>query len=379
MRSDPSADFDPDLPVLGLGTPGRTFESGVSFSGKERNHLFLNVEGRAFDDVGAISGLDGPADGRSFAWLDFDRDGWTDVAIVNANAPLLQVFRNEIAAAGEAAAGGFVALRFVGGNTSPGPSPGASNRDGIGARVEVELGDRTLLREHRAGEGFAAQNSATLVVGIGMREQADAVRVTWPSGLVQVIEDVPAGSLLTVHETPPPELGDAVATRTAYARAEPAPWPPAPAPHDAAPALVSGILADATPGALNVFTTMATWCESCRRELPQVQLLRDRFSESDVRLFGIPVDPEDDRTKLTRWQAEQRPGYELQLDLAAPRIAEFDAWMEKTLRRGGLPATVVTDAAGRVLATRFGVPTVSMIVGLLDAQTRIRPDVVGRR
>ena len=51
--------------------------------------------------------------------------------------------------------------------------------------VEVDVGGRTLLREHRAGEGFSAQNSATLIVGLGAHQRAErAVRVRklWPSG-----------------------------------------------------------------------------------------------------------------------------------------------------------------------------------------------------
>jgi len=79
-----------DLP--GLNTPGRYFEDGVSQSGRERNHLFAQTPTPAgdavFRDLSGISGLDHPGDGRAFAWLDFDRDGWLDIVAVNANAPV---------------------------------------------------------------------------------------------------------------------------------------------------------------------------------------------------------------------------------------------------------------------------------------------------
>ena len=68
--------------------------------------------------------------------------------------------------------------------------------------VEVDVGGKTLLREHRAGEGFSAQNSATLIVGLGAHQRVDAVHVRWPSGRTQQIAEVAAGMLVTVYENP---------------------------------------------------------------------------------------------------------------------------------------------------------------------------------
>ena len=130
-----------------------------------------------------------------FATLDFDRDGRIDLAVVNANEPLCELFANR------SKAGHILALRFVGGNDRDEVSREWSVRDGYGVQVEVDVGGRTLLREHRAGEGFSAQNSATLLVGLGAYQRADAVRVRWPSGRVQRATDVAKlVSLLTVYE-----------------------------------------------------------------------------------------------------------------------------------------------------------------------------------
>ena len=67
-----------------------------SFSGSERNHVFFNSHANGFDDLSALSGLDTKADSRSFVFFDYDRDGWQDIALVNANAPLFTLYRNEI-------------------------------------------------------------------------------------------------------------------------------------------------------------------------------------------------------------------------------------------------------------------------------------------
>ena len=160
----------------------------VSLSGHERNHLFLSSRGRRFDDASGISGLDALADSRSFALFDYDRDGWSDIALVNTNAPLLNLFRNQIGDSSSAQERGHVvALRFVGGNRAGKPSERFSNRDGYGARVTAEMGDLTLTREHRAGAGFSSQNSNTLLLGIGARESVDLLTVRWPSGAFQVL------------------------------------------------------------------------------------------------------------------------------------------------------------------------------------------------
>jgi hypothetical protein len=171
-----------------------------SLNGNERNHYFANRDGQAFLDVSALSGLDNIADSRGFAVLDYDRDGWQDIALVNANQPLFNFYRNEMAGAGFD--GGMIALRFVGGNRTASPSQEFACRDGYGARVTVDLGGEKLIREHRCGDGWSVQNSATMIVGIGAHDAAASVSVRWPSGRTVTIQDVAEGTLLTVYENP---------------------------------------------------------------------------------------------------------------------------------------------------------------------------------
>ncbi len=199
MRTDPSLRFSGGYKPQGLNLPGRHFQDGVSQSGKERNHLFLST-GDAFRDLAGISGADSIADGRSVALTDFDFDGYLDLALVNANAPMFELYRNRMSGVNTAKTAGFIAIRFVGGNRRARVDPKRSNRDGYGAMVEVELGGVTLLREHRAGEGMAAQNSATLLIGVGASDAAEKVVVRWPSGTVTEADSVAAGTLLTAHE-----------------------------------------------------------------------------------------------------------------------------------------------------------------------------------
>src|SRR6185503_298622 len=93
-------------------------QSGASLSGYERDKLFLSDHAARFVDASGVSGLDDPSDGRAAGLLDYDRDGFVDVALVSSNAPMLKLFRNQIGChpASGAPRGGVVALRLVGGN-----------------------------------------------------------------------------------------------------------------------------------------------------------------------------------------------------------------------------------------------------------------------
>ncbi|MEE2751367.1 MAG: ASPIC/UnbV domain-containing protein [Myxococcota bacterium] len=143
-----------------------------------------------------VSGLDLIADGRSFALTDLDRDGGVDIVVVNANAPLLQVLSNQIGSQQ-----GFVAVRLEGGNTAADSDSEWSNRDGVGARLSLRAGELNSLRELQFGEGLAAQNSETLVIGLGGAKNADEIVVRWPSGRTQQIEQVESGSLVVFRES----------------------------------------------------------------------------------------------------------------------------------------------------------------------------------
>lgn len=168
-----------------------------SYSGWERNRLFLNRGGRGFTDISSISGVDNVADGRSWGALDFDRDGWTDIALVNANTPLLNLYRNRIGDLGNR--NGMIAVRLVGGSESP-HSSDLSNRDAIGAVVTVTCGDRKFRRVRNCGEGFAAQNSATLMIGLGEVVEPVRIDVAWPSGRISRADGIEPGTLVTFRE-----------------------------------------------------------------------------------------------------------------------------------------------------------------------------------
>ncbi len=323
-----------------------------SLSGNERNHLFLNENaGEHFNDHSALSGLDSGSDSRGFVLLDYDRDGWQDIALVNANQPLTQLFHNELGNFPNKK-GGMIAIRFEGGST-PNTASKLSNRDGYGTIVEVTLKNGTLLkREHRCGDGYASQNSATMIIGIGDRSEVAKVTVRWPSGKTFTTTDVAEGTLLTAFENRP----DGAFTRKPYRSSREPATPPAP-PKYKLP------IAKSTPGKIQVYTTVATWCPSCLSHLSSLAYLK----ADDLALFGVPIDPKDSQEMLVDYVAKNDPPYEM---LSALRIAERDsvsAFLSKTMKTENLPlpSTIITDEEGNVLEVMAGVPTLSHVRRLM--------------
>ena len=76
----------------------------------------------------------------------------------------------------------------------------ASNRSAIGARVDVSCGGLAFSRQVEGGKGTMNQNSLTLHFGLGDCDVADLVTVTWPSGMVESMDNVDADQVLQLLE-----------------------------------------------------------------------------------------------------------------------------------------------------------------------------------
>ena len=71
-----------------------------------------------------------------------------------------------------------------------------SNRDGIGARVIVGNQVRTMT----TAIGYASSSHAGLHFGLGPDSAVVTVRVEWPSGAKQIVENVKPNQILQVTE-----------------------------------------------------------------------------------------------------------------------------------------------------------------------------------
>ena len=338
-----------------------------SLSGKERNHLFVNLAGEKFDDVSLISGLDNIADSRGFATLDYDRDGMQDIALVNANTPLLNLYRNNLGDSKLSNPQNFIAIRFVGGNKTDSAQPKTACRDGFGAMVEISLASGPIIkREHRCGEGYGAQNSATMIVGIGDAKEAKTLKVRWPSGKSYSIDNVPAKALVTAFELQDDagnesnfsvssyeaiELTESIATKSNIAKFT----------------IESSGNESAEPSnaQLRVFITMATWCPSCLKHLPDLDVLGESFGSDELEFIGLPIDPTDTEQKLRDYADKHKPAYRILHQLSDKDRESISNAMSNVTPFDALPATFVTTADGKLVWSQAGIPTVSRLRKLL--------------
>lgn len=178
--------------------------------------LMRNNGDGTFTDVTANSGVGQAALGLENIAGDFNNDGFADIlttgGILFGNGDLtfnyISTSMPGTGAVGDANNDGFLDVYngtyYVnGGNnnnwitiTTVGKgfqTPGLSNRNGIGARVEISTGsginEVVQIRDVRSGEGFRFMGSLNTHFGIGQATSINYIKIKWPSGIVDQIND----------------------------------------------------------------------------------------------------------------------------------------------------------------------------------------------
>ena len=149
-----------------------------SWNGNEPNVFYARRGGRFYDFSG-VSGLNCAEDSRSFAVTDLDGDGNLDVLLKSRLGPQVRAFRN-VWGTGRYA----IALELRGTR---------SNRDAIGARVEVECAGKLTVKTLQAGSGYLSQHTKRLHFGLGDSNEARRITIRWPSGMMQQFENLTGG------------------------------------------------------------------------------------------------------------------------------------------------------------------------------------------
>jgi tetratricopeptide (TPR) repeat protein len=171
---------------LGWNAINDLIRSDWTWSGYERNVFYVNNRDGTFSDVSGAAGLDFQDDSRAFALADYDHDGRLEVFLKNRTGPQVRVLRNDMSAVG-----GAISFRLRGRQ---------SNRDAIGAMIEVESAGLRQLKFVQAGSGFLAQHTKEIFFGLGTHTGEVHAKVRWPNGLVQQFDHLEPGHRIEIEE-----------------------------------------------------------------------------------------------------------------------------------------------------------------------------------
>ena len=150
----------------------------------EKNLAYRNLGNLKFKDSSADWSFDKKSMSYATAHADFDRDGDLDLVMVNLEDQV-GILRNNAPTGNRL----LIALRGA-----------RSNRFGIGATVTLTTAAGKQIRQLSPQTGFLSSNEPLLHFGLGDQEQIEKITVSWPSGVVQQIEQIAANNLVTIFE-----------------------------------------------------------------------------------------------------------------------------------------------------------------------------------
>lgn len=171
-------DGDEDLSIVAGGLSNEEYA----------NVLYQNVATAPgdvqFADVTMATGTSGMGNSLGSIWFDYDEDGDMDWLIANGNGVIL--LRND------GPTGNYFSVKLAG---------VVSNSYGVGARIEVTVDTKTMVRYLRAGSSYASAEELEAAFGIGDAEVIDQIVVKWPSGIVDTLRGpISANSQLLIAE-----------------------------------------------------------------------------------------------------------------------------------------------------------------------------------
>jgi tetratricopeptide (TPR) repeat protein len=364
---------------------------GRSFSGHERNCVFLNLRRGDFATLSATSGLDFPDDGRAVSLVDWDHDGDLDLWIANRNAPRLRLMLN-----GTPTENRSIGLLLVGNGTT-------TNRDAIGARVEVIVESSefrvegsesqkdnlsalnsqpsTLIRTVRAGEGFLAQSSKWLHFGLGDTKNVEKIVVRWPGGeseefsgadvgghyrLVQgtgQAQPWDGGRQITLAVAPQQPLPDTEKARLPLSIRLPLPA----LEYETFSGSMSHLSRKA--GQSLWLVLWASWCQPCLKELAEIVESEDELRAAGIDVVALAVDgvgadksdPRSAAQVLTRMKFPFRGGRATARLLYL--LQDMHDYQVPTQRSLPVPSSFLIDSRGDLVALYKGPTSVSDVMG----------------
>jgi len=162
-----------------------------------RGHLYENLGDGTFERVPETQFVCDSCTVTSGVWGDHDRDGDLDLYLARLDPAWLSrpAYSHNMLLRNNGNSNHWIIVKLRG---------SVSNRLGVGTKVRVKAVIDGVpvwqLREMMTMTGSRAQPPFELHLGLGDAIVIDSLKLEWPSGIVQVLEYVPADQFLTVYE-----------------------------------------------------------------------------------------------------------------------------------------------------------------------------------
>ena len=152
------------------------------------NTVFHNLGGTKWSALTEEAGFDAqpPRRHRGAAVGDLNHDGKLDVVVTALSAPA-ELWINDTPNENH-----WLEISLVGTK---------SNRDGIGARIRVQVGGTNQFNHVTTASGYASSSAGPVHFGLGAAKVVDEVEIRWPSGIVQKLKNVQVDRVIHVTES----------------------------------------------------------------------------------------------------------------------------------------------------------------------------------
>jgi hypothetical protein len=159
---------------------------------RQRKLFYRNLRNGTFEDLSNNVGeaMKERRASRGAAFGDYDEDGDVDMIVNDLDGPPM-LMRNELEKGGGAKAGHWIKLQLAGTK---------SNRNAVGARVELKAGGLTQIDEVHAGDSYISHSDWRLSFGLGAATTVDEITVRWPSGAVEKLTKLKADQVVRIVE-----------------------------------------------------------------------------------------------------------------------------------------------------------------------------------